>query len=114
MAPEIVANAIIAALSAGAIAGGTDTAKSAIANDYQGLKSLITKKLGQDIDAAEAIDMRRPNQTPMAGNRRWLTCARFFNSPTLFRSRSLTSSVTARLFSASQRRAGSLRSPVAF
>jgi hypothetical protein len=56
MTPEIVANAIIAAVSAGAAAGTTDTAKSAIADSYQDLKSLIKKKFGNDSDAAEAVD----------------------------------------------------------
>jgi hypothetical protein len=56
MTPDIVANAMVAALSAGAVAGTTDTAKSAIADAYQGLKSLIKKKSGHDSDAAEAID----------------------------------------------------------
>jgi hypothetical protein len=56
MTPEIVTNAIVAALSAGAVAGATDTAKSAIADAYQGLKSLIKNKFGHDSDVAEAID----------------------------------------------------------
>jgi hypothetical protein len=56
MTPDIVTNAIVAALSAGAVAGATDTAKSAIADAYQGLKSLVMKKFGHDSDAAEAID----------------------------------------------------------
>jgi hypothetical protein len=56
MTPDIVANAIVAALSAGAVAGATDTAKSAIADAYQGLKSLIKGKFGHDSDAADAID----------------------------------------------------------
>jgi hypothetical protein len=38
MAPDIVTNAIVAAISAGAVAGAADTAKSAIADAYQGLK----------------------------------------------------------------------------
>jgi hypothetical protein len=41
MTPDIVANAIVAALSAGAVSGVEDTAKSAIANTYQGLKSEV-------------------------------------------------------------------------
>jgi esterase/lipase superfamily enzyme len=57
MTPDIVANAIVAALSAGAAAGAKDTAKSAIADAYQGLKSLFKKKFGHDSDAAQAIDM---------------------------------------------------------
>jgi hypothetical protein len=56
MTPDIVANAIVAALSAGAVAGTTDTAKSAIADAYEGLKSLIKKKFGHDSDSADAID----------------------------------------------------------
>jgi hypothetical protein len=55
MTPDIVANAIVAALSAGAVAGATDTAKSAIADAYNGLKSLIKNKFGGDRDVAEAI-----------------------------------------------------------
>jgi hypothetical protein len=57
MAPDIVANAVVAALSPGAVAGATDTAKSAIADAYEGLKSLLKKKFGHDSDVAEAIDM---------------------------------------------------------
>jgi hypothetical protein len=57
MTPDIVANAIVAALSAGAVAGATDTAKSAIADAYQGLKSLIKKKSGDESEAAKAKSM---------------------------------------------------------
>jgi len=56
MTPDIVANAIVAALSAGAVAGATDTAKSAVADAYEALKSLIKKKFGSDSEASEAID----------------------------------------------------------
>jgi len=56
MAPEIVTNAIIAAISAGAVAGAKHTAKSAIADAYEGLKSLVKKKFGPDSEVAEAID----------------------------------------------------------
>jgi hypothetical protein len=56
MAPDIVANAIVAAISAGAVTGATDTAKSAIADAYEGLKSLIKKKFGHDSEPAQAID----------------------------------------------------------
>jgi hypothetical protein len=56
MTLDVVANALVAALSAGAVAVATDTAKSAIADAYQGLKSLIKNKFGHDSDVAEAID----------------------------------------------------------
>jgi hypothetical protein len=36
MTPEVVTNAIVAALSAGAVTGATDTTKSAIADVYHG------------------------------------------------------------------------------
>lgn len=54
--PDIVMNAIVAAVSAGAVAGAKDTTKSAIADAYQGLKSLIKAKFGHKSEAAEAID----------------------------------------------------------
>jgi hypothetical protein len=47
MTPDIVANAILAALSAGAAAGASDTTESAIDDAYQGLKTLIRIKFGQ-------------------------------------------------------------------
>ncbi len=56
MTPDTVTNAIVGALSAGAVTGATDTAKKAIADAYEGLKSLIKNKFGGDSDAAEAID----------------------------------------------------------
>jgi esterase/lipase superfamily enzyme len=56
MTPNIVANAIVAALSAGAVAGVTDTVKSAIGDAYQSLKSLIRTKFGHDSNVIEAID----------------------------------------------------------
>jgi hypothetical protein len=54
MAPEIITNAIIAALSVGVVTGATDTAKSAISDAYEGLKALIKKKYGDQSDVAEA------------------------------------------------------------
>jgi hypothetical protein len=56
MTPDVVANAIIAALSAGAVAGATDTAKQGIADAYDGLKSLIKAKFGSRSEVAESID----------------------------------------------------------
>jgi len=55
MVLPIIAGAIYAAISAGAAAGVTDTAKKAVADAYQGLKSLIHKKFGSDSEPAVAI-----------------------------------------------------------
>jgi hypothetical protein len=55
MTPDAITDAILAALSAGAVTGATDTAKKAIDDAYQGLKSLVKKKFGKDSDAAEAL-----------------------------------------------------------
>jgi hypothetical protein len=57
MTPDIVANAIVAGLSAEAVAGATDTAKSAIDDAYEGLKTLIKRRFGHDSDVADAIDI---------------------------------------------------------
>ena len=51
-----VTTAIITALSAGTIAGLTDTAKTAITDGYNKLKSLLTKKHGKDSDIVKAIE----------------------------------------------------------
>jgi hypothetical protein len=56
MTPDIVTNAIVAALSAGAITASADTAKSPVAEAYQELKSLIRNKFGEDSEAAAALD----------------------------------------------------------
>jgi hypothetical protein len=52
----IIVSAIVAALAAGAATGATDTAKKAITDAYEGLKSIIKKKLGSDSEAVHAID----------------------------------------------------------
>jgi|ERR1700677_2928072 hypothetical protein len=56
MTPDVVTNAIVAAISAGAVSGARETAKSAIADGYQGLKSLIKTTLGHTSEAVKAID----------------------------------------------------------
>jgi hypothetical protein len=68
MAPEMVTDAIVAALSAGAVAGATDAAKSAMADSYQGLKSLIKKNFGDHSGVAKAID--NLEEKPDSGGRR--------------------------------------------
>ena len=52
-----VSTAIVTALSAGAAAGLTDTAKTAITDGYNKLKSLLTKKHGENSNIAQAIKM---------------------------------------------------------
>jgi hypothetical protein len=61
MPADLVANAILAALTAGAASGATDTAKKAIADAYEGLKSLVKKKLGGNSEAAVALDKLETN-----------------------------------------------------
>ena len=56
MTPDIVANAIIAAVSAGAVGGATDAAKKGITDAYEGLKSLVKAKFGSGSGAAEAVN----------------------------------------------------------
>lgn len=51
-----ITTAIVAALSAGAIGGITDTTKTAINDSYSKLKGLLTKKHGVDSDVVQAID----------------------------------------------------------
>ena len=52
-----VTTAIIAALSAGTVAGITDTTKTAISDGYNKLKDLLTKKHGKDSNVVQAIKM---------------------------------------------------------
>ena len=51
-----VTTAIVTALSAGATAGLTDTAKTAITDGYNKLKGLLTKKHGKDSDVVQAVE----------------------------------------------------------
>lgn len=51
-----ITTAIITALSAGAIAGLTDTTKAVITDSYNKLKGLLTRKHGADSEVAQAID----------------------------------------------------------
>ena len=51
-----ITTAIVAALSAGAISGITDTAKTAVNDGYNKLKSLLTKKHGAGSEVVQAIN----------------------------------------------------------
>jgi len=48
--------AIVAALSAGAISGLTETSKTAITDAYARLKTLLTKKFGSESEVVHAVD----------------------------------------------------------
>ncbi len=52
-----VTTAIVTALSAGAIAGITDTTKTAISDGYNKLKELLVKKHGEGSNVVQAIKM---------------------------------------------------------
>jgi hypothetical protein len=56
MSAELIRDAIVAALSAGAVTGAKDVARKAIADSYDWLKSLIKKKYGSESEASAAID----------------------------------------------------------
>src|SRR5579859_2692423 len=48
--------AIVAAVSAGAIAGLTDMSKTALTDTYARLKALLTKKFGRESDVVQAVE----------------------------------------------------------
>lgn len=50
-----ITTAIVATLSAGAVNGITDTAKTAMTDGYNKLKTLVTKKCGAKSDIVQAI-----------------------------------------------------------
>jgi hypothetical protein len=54
---DTITTAIITALSAGTIAGLTDTAKTAVNDGYNKLKGLLTKKHGESSEVVQAIKM---------------------------------------------------------
>jgi hypothetical protein len=52
---EPISTAIIAALTAGAVSGVTESTKKAISDGYTGLKTLIHKKFHSKTDVSDAI-----------------------------------------------------------
>ncbi len=72
MSPDTITNAIVAALSAGAVTGATDTAKKAVVDAYEGLKSLVKKKCGHDSEVATAIE--KLEAKPNSEGRRQTLC----------------------------------------
>lgn|SRR5437773_12353552 len=54
---EPVTTAIVAALTAGATAGITDTAKIAITDAYQKLKDLLQKKFGGESNLVKSVEL---------------------------------------------------------
>jgi len=51
-----ITTAIVAALSAGAVGGLTETSKTAITDSYNKLKDVLTKKFGARSNVVQAID----------------------------------------------------------
>ena len=51
-----ITDAIVTALSAGTVAGLTDTAKAAVNDGYNKLKALLSKKHGESSEIVQAID----------------------------------------------------------
>ena len=71
---EPVSTAIIAAIAAGLVAGVKDTGKKAVADAYNGLKALITRKFGGDSKLAEAVvkleeDPKSPGRAQTVGKK---------------------------------------------
>ena len=56
MTSILIAHAISAALSSAALAGAAETAKKAVGDAYEGLKSLIKSKFGAGSGASKAVD----------------------------------------------------------
>jgi len=53
---DTITTAVVAALSAGAISGLTETSKTALTEAYTSLTSLLHKKFGDKSDVVQAID----------------------------------------------------------
>jgi hypothetical protein len=56
-----ITTAIVAALAAGAAAGATEVGKQAIADAYDGLKTVIRRKWGAQSELAQAVDSLESN-----------------------------------------------------
>jgi hypothetical protein len=68
---QIVTNAIVAALSAGAVAGATDTAKSAIADAYEASSRSSRRNSATIATPLKRSTSWKPSPIPMAGRRLW-------------------------------------------
>jgi len=60
-----ITTAIVAALTAGAVAGVTEVGKKAIAEGYEALKAALKKKFGAESDLVQAVDQleKKPDST---------------------------------------------------
>jgi hypothetical protein len=60
-----VTTAIIAALTAGAISGVTETSKKAIVDAYEGLKKILRQKFGKKSEIIQAVNLleKKPDST---------------------------------------------------
>lgn len=64
-----ITTAIVAALTAGAVAGVTDASKKAIADAYDALKGLLKKKFGHESEVVKSVERleTRPDSTSRQG-----------------------------------------------
>ncbi len=56
MSAELIANALTAALSAGAVAASADVAKKAVSDSYDALKFLLRKRFGEGHEVPQSLD----------------------------------------------------------
>jgi hypothetical protein len=55
MSVELIASAITAAIASGATSAAGDTAKKAVADAYEGFKSLLKRRVGADSPTVKAV-----------------------------------------------------------
>jgi hypothetical protein len=61
MSVELIASAITAAIASGATSAAGDTAKKAVADAYEGFKSLLKRKFGSESPTVKAVDALEAN-----------------------------------------------------